>query len=189
MLNNNYKYVKNVIPSETLEIIKNYVILQSKVGKLVQDEQCPLSLSQYGDPLLDTMLAMLTPKLEKEAEEALLPTYSYYRLYSFGEVLEIHKDRPACEVSCTVSIAVDDITSISPLYVNNSKPKDENDGIPIIIQPGDGILYNGCDLYHWRKKIQNQWFIQVFFHYVRASGQYNNLIFDGRSNLGVPPNA
>lgn len=182
---NEYVYLNNVISKDITSFLSKYVTLRAQTGVMCQDEQCPLSLASYGDPAFDTLLADLCPMFSSVAGEPLLPTYTYHRLYKKGDVLVPHTDRPSCEISATCTIAVDDIASINPLYVNKYKPKDIYDGKPIQIGVGDAILYKGNTLWHWRNTYENDWFIQVFFHYVRANGPYKDLIFDGRPCLGV----
>lgn len=182
---NNYVYLSNILSKDITDFLTKYVTLRAQSGTMIQDPQCPKSLASYGDPAFDTLLADLCPIFSAVAGEPLLPTYTYHRLYKKGDVLEIHRDRASCEISATVSIAVDNPQQINALYVNNKEPRDMCDGNPIQIRVGDGVLYKGNDLWHWRKPYENDWFIQVFFHYVRANGPYKDLIFDGRPCLGV----
>lgn len=180
-----YIYLPGLLVPALTGFLTNYVTLRAQSGEMIQDPQCPKSLAMYGDPAFDTILAGLTPYFSMVAGEPLLPTYTYHRLYKKGDVLEIHRDRPSCEISCTISIGVDDPNNINPLYVNMREPSDMDDGKPIAIKVGDGVLYKGTELYHWRKPYENEWFIQVFLHYVRANGQYRENIFDGRPALGT----
>jgi len=182
---NSYVHLQNVLDETITTFLKKYVVLKAQTGQMVQDDQCPKSLAAYGDPVFDTLLADLCPAFSKIAGEPLLPTYTYHRLYKKGDVLEIHRDRPSCEISATLSIAVDNPNNINALYVNMNEPKNMDDGKAIIMNVGDAVLYKGCDLWHWRKPYENDWFIQVFFHYVRANGQYKDHIFDGRRTLGI----
>ena len=38
---------------------------------------------------------------------------------------------------------------------------------------------------HWREPVPTAWYLQVFLHYVDASGPYADLRLDGRAMLGV----
>ena len=44
--------------------------------------------------------------METAASCALLPTYSYARLYLQGDSLPRHRDRPACEIAATIHLAL-----------------------------------------------------------------------------------
>ena len=182
---NKYVYLNDVVSKELTDFITKYVTLRAQSGAMIQDDQCPDSLAMYGDPLFDTLLADLCPQFSNIVGEPLLPAYTYHRLYKKGDVLEIHRDRPSCEISATCTIAVDNPNAINPIYVNINEPKDMCDGTAIPIKVGDCVLYKGTELWHWRKPYENDWFIQVFFHYVRENGPYKDLIFDGRPCLGV----
>ncbi len=182
---NKYVYLNNVLSRDITDFLAKYVTLRAQSGVMSQDDQCPKSLASYGDPAFDTLLADLCPQFSAIVGEPLLPAYTYHRLYKKGDVLEIHRDRPSCEISATCTIAVDNPDSINPLYVNVEEPKDMHDGTAVQIQVGDAVLYKGTELYHWRQPYENEWFIQVFFHYVRANGRYKDNIFDGRQCLGV----
>src|SRR5262245_33765173 len=63
------------------------------------DPQVPNTPYAYGDPAFDGLLEYLRPRIEEHSGLHLSPTYSYFRLYKHGDILERHRDRPACEVS------------------------------------------------------------------------------------------
>jgi PKHD-type hydroxylase len=52
------------------------------------------------------------------------------------------------------------------------------DGKEIVQSVGDGALYQGCEVYHWRKPFKGSEYIQVFLHYVDANGPYKDYIHD-----------
>ena len=54
----------------------------------------------YSDLVMETLLEKLLPKVIKNTELNLAPTYSYLRMYKNNDVLTRHRDRPACEISC-----------------------------------------------------------------------------------------
>jgi hypothetical protein len=54
--------------------------------------------------MFETLQERLWPTIEAAVGEELIPTYSYARLYSNGDVLEKHSDRPACEISVTIQL-------------------------------------------------------------------------------------
>ena len=53
----------------------------------------------------------------------------------------------------------------------------------IFIEKGDGVLYKGCQIEHWRTPYQGKWQSQVFFHFVDAKGAFKEYIFDKRKSL------
>jgi hypothetical protein len=118
----------------------------------------------------------LLPHFEKACGKRLYPTYSYARLYKPGEELKKHKDRPACEISATVTLGFEgDVWSI---YMAGNK---------VDMQVGDAVLYKGMEVEHWREKYtEGQWQAQVFLHYVDADGPHADQKYDGRTSLGLP---
>jgi hypothetical protein len=51
------------------------------------------------------------------------------------------------------------------------------------LDDGDGVVYRGCDLDHWRETCEapEGWIMgQVFMHYVDANGPYSEYKYDKR---------
>jgi hypothetical protein len=98
-------------------------------------------------------------------QELMLPTYSYARIYANGDELKKHKDRPACEVSVTIQLGRSHHYSW-PIYMGGQR---------FDIGEGDGVIYPGCDVEHWRDECvgpEGYYSGQVFLHFVRKNGQY-----------------
>ena len=57
-------------------------------------------------------------------------------------------------------------------------------GKMIPMEPGDGVIYRGCEVEHWREAFnapEGAWQTQVFLHYVDKNGHmviFVNLILD-----------
>jgi hypothetical protein len=56
--------------------------------------------------------------------------------------------------------------------------------IPIELRPGDGMVYRGTEVRHWREAFAGTEATQLFLHYVDQEGPYGDWKFDRRSNLG-----
>ena len=52
-----------------------------------------------------------------------------------------------------------------------------------MLSPGDGLLYRGIDVFHWREPFQGNRLVQVFLHYVDRNGPHADQKFDGRITL------
>ena len=156
------------------------------------DTQAPSSYSAYGDVLMDTLLATARPMIEKYTGLNLIPTYSYWRLYQLGEELVRHRDRPSCEISATLCLGYNNSN------LDQEKDPDYNwdiwiettqipgqESAPISLQPGDLIVYRGCEVDHWREKFKGLCHAQTFLHYNDATGPYQNM-YDGRAIIGIP---
>jgi predicted 2-oxoglutarate/Fe(II)-dependent dioxygenase YbiX len=179
---NGYVLLSDVLPKDQCDALVKHMFDLYEQGKLVKDEQCPLSDAVYGDPIFDDLLQKFVEPLSKNLGKELLPTYTYARIYRPGEVLKKHKDRPACEISTTLTLGYD-APSSWPIFVDEVKE------IPVILEPGQMIAYKGCELLHWRPAFKGKWHVQVFFHYVDANGPYKDEYRDKRQSFGVDKQA
>lgn len=169
---NNYLYVPSFITlQEADELAQAFFIAQGD-GFLCLDPQCPSSPAIYN---LMPCVKTLVKKVQQVSElcgEDVLPTYTYGRIYSKSEVLTRHRDRDACEISLTVNLQKDEINW--PIFIQ--KPNGEE--VSLNLNPGDAMIYLGCDADHWREAYQGNMQTQVFFHYVRANGPRAYAYFD-----------
>lgn len=175
---NGYVILKDVLPKEQCDTLVKHMFKLFEEGKTVKDDQCPLSDAVYGDPIFDNLLQKFAEPLSKNLGKKLLPTYTYARIYRPGEVLKKHKDRPACEISTTLTLGYD-ATNSWPIFM------DEHKEIPVIMEAGEMVAYRGCDIVHWRPAFKGNWHVQVFFHYVDANGPHKDHYKDGREKFGV----
>ena len=192
---NKYKIVKNAIPESVALFLFDYLHLKRQVFRTLKDttyiskhdddwgksgdEQCPKSYSVYSDTAMETVLNLLTEKMNKETKLKLSPTYSYTRLYEKGAGLEKHTDRYSCEVSSTLNLGGD----VWPIWLTDTKGKD----IEVKLNPSDMLIYSGCELSHWRNKFEGELCGQVFLHYNDMSkSDWENNKYDDRPHLGLP---
>ena len=152
-------------------------------GKTTKDPQCPLSEAVHGAHVFDKLLEDLTPNFETASGLKLFPTYSYARLYNNqGEELTIHRDRPACEISATLTLDFEG--DVWPIFMGTNE--DKSNATEIKMNVGDAVLYRGCDIHHWRESYkEGKWQAQVFLHYVDQNGQYAEWKYDKRESLGL----
>ena len=61
------------------------------------------------------------------------------------------------------------------------KVKDKT--VKVDLKPGDMLIYEGCNLEHWRKTFKKNKCYQVFLHYNDV--QTSVVKFDGRPVLGI----
>jgi len=138
------------------------------------DKQAPLSTSFYSDSISSAKQMELLSKIEKHIGLELFKTYNYARIYKKGSILRIHRDREACEISLTMDLGGDkwDVW----LLDRNENP------IKVQLNPGDVLIYRGCEIWHWRSKFEGEEHIQVFMHYVDKYGPYAWAKDDKREN-------
>ena len=159
-------------------------------------------LSRYWHPQYRKTHSVVRKKLEKILDRKLYNTYYYDRYYFPGQALSLHADRDACEISVTVHVSTnlpDDLKDwpvkikTPDTYTDKTKQNVLVPGEPraCILDPGDGMIYKGCERPHWRapmpspqsrkrdwvlKKIgrykeTEYYYHQIFFHYVLADGE------------------
>lgn len=193
-----YVHLKDFLDKENCKQLTE-VLIRDANDFGTKDSQCPKSKSIRDNETFDKLLLDLLPHFEQASGLKLLPTYAYARLYAPGETLKIHKDRPACEVSATVTLGFDG--EGWPIYMGTPSEKEteharldsydktvyaDNVG-KIEMDVGDAVLYRGCELYHWRDEYkEGKWQAQVFLHYVDANGPNKEWIYDKRKNLNLP---
>lgn len=177
---NKYVYLSNFLDKENCQQYVQEFKKLIEQGPTIQDHQCPLSHSLGYTPLFDSLLEQLTPNIEAATGKKLLPTYAYARWYAPGDELKIHKDRPACEISATITLGFEG--GQWPIYVGHESNK--QDAKQINMNVGDAVIYKGCELFHWREKYtEGQWQAQVFIHYVDQEGPNAEWKYDKREKL------
>ena len=196
--NQNYIIINDAIPYELASFLNAYFLNKRNVAnhlfktKLISpfeetwghwnDLQIPKTYSHYGDVAMDTLLERVLPIMTKFTGLDLVPTYSYARIYKFGDELKRHKDRESCEISCTINLGGD----IWPIYLDPTT-QEGNKGVEVNLKAGDMLIYKGCKLEHWRKHFEGNSCTQVFLHYNDTNGNFSeDNIYDTRPFLGLP---
>ncbi len=207
---NKYQVIKGALSYELANFIFNYFLLKKDAVEFMYeknfiydngmlgtwaDRQIPNTYSIYGDPVMETLLMKVLPKMMQETELNLIPTYSYARVYKKGDELKRHKDRPSCEISTTVNLGGDPwpifidgtgANNVIDEYKNIHKPNAPA-GTKVLLEVGDMLVYSGCELEHWREPFDGNICGQVFLHYNHVNGPFaDKNRFDGRAKLGLP---
>jgi hypothetical protein len=208
---NKYQVIKKAIPYELANFVFNYFLLKRDAVNYMysnniiaenslfgtwKDQQVPNVYSHYADFAMETLLMRVMPIMQKQTGLNLIPTYSYARVYEKGSILKRHKDRPSCEISTTLNLGGDpwpifiDPTGSNNVideYKNIMKPNAPK-GIKVDLEPGDMLVYSGCELEHWREEFTGNICAQVFLHYNHVNGQFaQSNLYDKRPLLGIPP--
>jgi len=211
-----YQVIKNAISYELANFCLNYLLLKRDAAGFMYknnviadtgmwgtwtDQQVPGVYSHYADPVMETLLMKVLPVMKEQTGLDLIPTYSYTRVYEKGSILWRHKDRPSCEISTTLNLGGDPW----PIYID---PTGENNvlksqytakgeecivkqgahpGNRVDLEPGDMLVYSGCELEHWRNEFMGNMCAQVFLHYNHVNGPFaKKNKFDKRPLLGLP---
>ena len=195
-----YTVIRQAISKDLAVFVANYFMMQKQVYDTCKqtryfspfeniigyyekpDGQIPNTYSHYANIAMETLLLKCQPDMEKATGLKLYPAYTYARIYKKGDELKRHKDRFSCEISTTMNLGGDKWS----IYLEPSG-KEGLKGIKVDLNPGDMLIYKGCECEHWRKKFKGKKNVQVFLHYndLKTLGSKGN-IFDGRVHLGLP---
>jgi PKHD-type hydroxylase len=166
-----YKVLKGLIDPLEAHEISNVI---KKNEKKEGDPQVPKSHSYYSLPVCNILLGRLCEKISKAAGKKLKPSYTYCRVYLKGADLKPHKDRPSCEYSVTLNLSQNHPW---PIFMGTNA---------LTLNPGDGVLYKGCEIEHSREKFEGDEYVQVFLHYVDANGPHSNHVYDQNMEKNEP---
>jgi len=163
------------------------------------------SLARYWHPQYRDIHTKIRLKLEKVLGKFLYNTYYYDRFYFPGQELKKHVDRDACEISVTVHVGTNlqGNSKNWPIWIKTPDVYKDNKKNIILtagedhkvnLEPGDGMIYKGCERPHWREsmpgvtkniklfgKKEQLYYHQIFFHYVLQDGQRAHCAFDAAS--------
>jgi|TARA_R110001583_G_scaffold54968_3_gene167743 hypothetical protein len=173
-----YKKIENFLSKDVLNLASTYCEIKHRQTDVIENPnraelEGNYDTAFYADYFCESLLMRSVNKMNDLTGLKLSPTYSYWRMYTFDSQLKEHTDRPACEIS--VSINISNSGEEWPIYI---------DGNPIILKPGDAVIYLGCELKHKREKFTGDHNAQIFMHYVDKSGPFSNHILDRRSLPG-----
>lgn len=183
----------NPLPNEKGQ----YTWWGKKLDQFVYNEtenQVEGSLSRYNHPQYKKVHTDIRLILEELIGNKLYNTYYYDRYYFQGQELKRHADRHSCEISVTVHIGTN-IDEDWPIWIktpdvyedeNKTKLVSTGENRSVILEPGDGMIYKGCERPHWRDPMPGSlisalaqlngnpmnelYYHQIFFHYVLQDG-------------------
>jgi len=171
IIQNNYIHAPEFIEPSRAKILTQEFLAHVHKYKPNGDTQAPRSPSVHNFLPFVKLLVEKTPHVSDLLGEPVLPTYAYARTYVHGEVLHRHRDRPACEISITLNLKKDVDWALGFQRPDNSEAHIE-------LNPGDAVMYLGCQADHWRDAYKGHEHVQVFLHYVRANGSKSWAFFD-----------
>ena len=162
------------------------------VEYIEEESQVEGSFARNWHPQYRKIHSDIRLKIEKQIGRKLYNTYYYDRFYFPGQELKKHTDRPACEISISVHISTN-LEEYWPIFIKTpyvfaesqectkvKKLINTGDIVAVNLNPGDGVLYKGCERPHWRDKMpgtfemmsggEELYYHQIFFHYVLQDG-------------------
>jgi hypothetical protein len=173
----NFIVVKNFLDLSFAHSLYEYLKFSTQVSILrgediYNSKNVPGCVCQKAnDLMLDAVLKTSKEKIETITKLNLIPTYSMARIYTNGNELRKHIDRPSCEISVTIKLS-DTKNYNYPIYM---------DGHEVFLEDGDAVVYKGTEVEHWRNRCEcpEKYFLgQLFLHYVKLNGLHNDYAYD-----------
>jgi hypothetical protein len=180
IIQNNYVLIPGFITSEQAHLLSLEFKEYCTKFNLKGDPQAPNSHAMYNFMPFIKLMVNKIPHVNEILGEEVLPTYTYARVYKNGSILERHRDRPSCEISFTVNLTKD---VDWPIYFQRPDGSETS----VELNPGDAVLYLGCQADHWRNKFEGTEHVQLFLHYVRANGPKAWAFFDKQQQQEPTP--
>lgn len=173
-----YVTIAGLLPNSLTELFFQYVLLRHETGTMsAPDDMIPNAPRLYADAFSESLLLLNQRHFERLIETELCPAYSYVRLHGSGDSMPIHVDRDASEVGVSICVGGD---APWPLWFRT--PRGD---VAVRLEPGDGVIYYGQSVPHWREPFVGSLQIQCMLFYVRHDGGFAEHRFDGRSRVGV----
>ena len=169
------------VPEERGQI--NYFGSVDRFHHEPEEQQVNGSIARYSHPQYKEAHSQIRLRIEKQIGRKLYNTYYYDRFYFPGQELSKHTDRDACEISVTVHVSTN-LKECWPISIKTVHGEER----AVCLEPGDGMIYKGCERPHWREpmpgKKKSWWnkkelyYHQIFFHYVLQDGIRSHCAFD-----------
>lgn len=163
-----YAVIPALVPAAQRSALRHYYrALIAERHVRFGDGQVERRFAQHNEPVARLFLSALSSVVSAVARRPVRPAYAYFASYREGAVLKRHRDRPQCELSISLLIDYepgDADVSPWPLWLARGS---EEPGHAVHQRPGDGIVYKGCDLDHWRTALpRGHRSTHLFLHYV-----------------------
>jgi hypothetical protein len=149
--------------------LRRYYRYLLRTGRMpLSDSQCPGRHVVHNDGVARFFHHQLTAAVAAFVGEPVKPSYVYAASYREGARLEKHTDREQCEFSITFCLDYSPEPRCAtpwPLRLDTPTAK-----VTVFQSIGDGLLYRGRDLPHFRDPLPaGHSSTSIFFHYVRES--------------------
>ena len=172
--------LESVLTDPLLSVAHEYSIKRAIFQRETTSEGAgPGTPSFYADPLMETLLDLFHSVAQTFSGLELSTTFSDLRVYGRGAIVNPHTERPAGEITLSVSLGFEG-PDIWPFFIGTRQ------GVRSApLAPGDAILYRACDCPHWRGEFSGEHHIQAFFHYVDRNGPHAEWQYDKRPMQSV----
>lgn len=157
--------IRGLLPAAQLPAMRAYFRAYVAAGYARRgDGQVPLRWSGHNQHFVTLIHAGLERVMSRIAGCPTKASYSYFASYMPGAVLKRHRDRAQCKYSVSLQLdATPEGRAPWPLQLEDLRGEPGSG----LLEPGDGLFYRGCDLWHWRDALPaGQTSTSAFLHYV-----------------------
>lgn len=208
---NGYLVARNFFDNTAMALMQTYFDFKYRIINFSEENRIKAAKSEqgpgkdvaptfgfYSDQLIESIHLNYGQKASEIIRMRLSPTYTFTRIYEKGDSLLAHTDRPSCEISMTCPILTANEVP-STIYISNyivppgttgsftpEEIEKRGDYSEVNLYPGDALFYSGCERFHWRKPLEDDYLIQFFLHFVETDGKYKDHYFDKRPYSGFP---
>lgn len=176
-----YAVIPQLLDHESAEAFRRYILAEVAGGRFGFGDGQSRRWCRYRDPVAEELLESLTGQLSDFVGIDLRSTYSYTVMYPAGSELPRHRDREACEITVSLTLATlgpDGTDAIWPLVLEQA----EGEAVEVGLGRGDAVAFRGQDLHHYRRPLAAGYRnYSVFLHYVDAVGPSRQYAGDSRA--------
>ena len=161
-----YAVLRNIIHPLQIAALRKYFRTLDHKNFLMPDLQGgSLRYASHNEEVASFIHHQLTTLVQSVTRELIKPSYSFLSVYKSGSFLPKHADRSQCAWNLSLLIDTDPETALSdswPIYLEVSGQKE------IRLEMGDGLLYRGTDVPHWREAhCDGEMTTLILCHFVR----------------------
>ena len=164
---NQYVTLRGLIHPLQIAALRRYYRALEHKGFLLPDILNPSSLryALHNEAVARFIHQQICYPVQQVVREEIKPSYSFLAMYKSGASLPKHIDRPQCVWNLSLLIDADPETSLSeswPIFFEvDGEVKEVRLGM------GDGVLYRGTDIPHWRNELPDGHMATlIFYHFV-----------------------
>lgn len=158
----------NPLPPLMVAALRRYYRGLTAVLPIVEEPAgVPQRRTAHNEPIARWFHVQLAPLVEAVVGEPAKPSYVFSSAYLPGAVLEPHTDRPQCE--WTLSLLIDYVpepAGRAPWPIFLRWPGTNREPLPIFLGLGEGILFAGREIEHYRERLPGRGATLLLFHFV-----------------------
>jgi len=155
--------IKNILSQDLCKFLSIQTEIDEYERTPKSSTQVPGSVELYDSIATQITNNIVLEKLKNSLKlEKIYSTYGFFRKYYKFQNLKKHTDRPECELSISICLDMHNEREPWEIFFENKKQNIVYAAKPEI---GDGVVYMGMELPHWRESCQQKWLKQIFLHY------------------------